>query len=440
MKNPRKTYHVKRITLSAFVLFLFSFSSAQNVLTPEQAVEIGLKNNLSIQVAKNEAQVAANNVTMGNAGMLPQINLTATDNISITKTNQKFATGQEQNRDNAKSQAITAGVALNWTLFDGLGMFVSYERLQQLSDMGELNARATIESEIEKILGAYYEALKQKQVLNAIQKNMALGEERIKIAERKFNIGSSSKLEYLQSKVDYNADKSALLKQGLILNNIKISLNELLGRDAATEFELPDSLSQSAPINDIAAFKTNENINMLMAEKNIRLAELSLKSLNASRLPKISLISNYNFTQSESQAGFLLSNRQLGPTIGLSATMPIFNGFSYNTGYKNSQLQLMSSRVRQTQMKIQTDAAITKSFNNYRNQLDILKLEEENIKVARENVVVVMERFKLGNASALEVKEAQQSLLEAETRLANARFEIKTAEIALKRVAGQLLK
>ncbi len=163
------------VILSLFILNTYS----QEVLTLEQAVEIGLKNNYSIQISKNESVMTANDVFIGNAGMLPSVNLNATQNNSIINSEQVFATGQEQSRKNAKSNALTAGVALNWTLFDGLGMFVTYEKLQQLRDMGELNARVSIEAAVESIINTYYAAVMQKQMLKVIRQNMDISTERI---------------------------------------------------------------------------------------------------------------------------------------------------------------------------------------------------------------------------------------------------------------------
>lgn len=433
--------HIKQIIF----LLLISISSslfAQEQLSLGQAVEIGLKNNFSIQVAKNNAEIDKNNTSAGNAGMLPEINLNVSTNNATVNTQQIFVSGQETNRKNAKSQGVATGLALNWTLFDGLGMFVSYERLKQIGDMGELNTKVAIETSVENIINTYYNIVRQKQLLKVIENAMSISGERVKISETKFNLGAESKLSFLQAKVDYNADKSASMKQKIVLNNFKITLNELLGRETSTKFEVTDTIiiSFKPAYEELKGIVLKQNVSLLQADKEIRLANLELRGIEAMRYPRIDLNANYNFSQSRSEAGFLLSNQSIGPSFGFTATVPLFNGFNLNRQSKNAKISVLNSNLQYDQVKNQLDAAVTRAFNDFQNQLEILTLEEENIKTARENIRAVMERFRLGNISSIEVKEAQRSFVEAENRYVTALYDAKTAETALKKMCGNFVK
>jgi outer membrane protein len=212
---------LKTILLTLAFIPLLGFS--QELLTPEQAVAIALENNYSIRIARNQAEMAANNVAYGNAGFLPSVDLGASHNSNIQNARQEYLSGQINERDNAKSSSLNMNAALNWTLFDGLAMFVTYEKLKEFEEMGELAARAAIERTIVNVLTSYHDLVRQKQRLQVIDKSIAISEERIRLADEKFQLGAASRLDILQAQVDYNTDRSDLLNGQELLPNIQNS-------------------------------------------------------------------------------------------------------------------------------------------------------------------------------------------------------------------------
>jgi outer membrane protein len=434
-----KLYKIK--ILLALLLTALHVARAQEVLTLDNAIEIGLKNNFSIQIAKNQAVIASNGLSLGKAGMLPQLNLNATQTNGIANSHQVFASGQEQDRPSAKSSSLVAGASLNWTLFDGMGMFVTYEKLKQLQELGALKARNSIELGVEAIINAYYQVVLQKQLQKVILSNMEISAERIKIAETKFNIGSDSKLTFLQAKVDYNADKSALLKQNFALDNSKVALNSLLGRDVNAKFDVADSIAiKYQPSLDELVKKTAQNTELIQAEKSVAVSKYSIKEYQARFYPRIGVFANYNYLQTESQAGFILSTRSIGPSYGFTATMNLFNGWNLNHDFKSAQLDYLNNKLQYSQIRNDLDAEVCKAFGNFNNQMEVLKLEQENLKTAIENRDASMERYRIGSISAFDVKEAQRSLTTAQNRLVQALFDAKVAETGLLRLSGGLVK
>lgn len=432
--------HNKKLFL-VLLLLVAQVAGAQDVLTLDKAIEIGLKNNFSIQIAKNQAVIAANGLSLGKAGILPQLNLNATQTNGIANSHQVFASGQEQDRPNAKSSSLVAGAALNWTLFDGMGMFVTYEKLKQLQELGALKARSTIENGVEAIINAYYQVVLQKQMQKVLRSNMEIAAERIKIAETKFNIGSDSKLTFLQAKVDFNADKSALLKQNIVLDNSKVSLNAFLGREANTKFDVIDTiLITFQPTHEELVKNAAQNAKLIQAEKSVAVANNSIKEFQAKFYPRIGVFANYNFLQTESQAGFILSTQSFGPSYGFTASFNLFNGWNLNRDLKSAQLDYLNNKLQYNQIKNDLDAELSKALANFNNQMELFKLEAENLKVAVENRDATMERYRIGSISAFDVKEAQRSLTTAQNRLVQALFDAKVSETTLLRLSGGLVK
>lgn len=424
------------------LLFPALLARAQEKLALNDAIALALKNNYAITISRNEAEIEKNNYSYGNAGFLPQVNLLASGNLANNDTRQHYASGLEVNKSGVGSNAVNSGVALTWTLFDGMKMFVTYQRLKELSDMGELQAKVNIENTVAAVISSYFNIVKEEQLIRAVDSAIVIYEERVRIAEMKLNIGSGSKLDVLQAKVDLNAQKSAQLKEKALLVSAKAALNQLLAREADTDFEVSDSLSVSykPQYDEIKKTVEKRNTSLLLAEKNISVYDLSLKETRSLRYPRLAMNLNYNFSRSENQAGFVLLNQNLGLNAGFTASWTIFNGFNTNRQVKNAALSLLNAQLGYSQANMQVSTGLLNAFTGFQNALALLKLEEDNYGIAQENVNVALESFRIGKTSSLELKEAQKSFEDAQARLVTARYSAKLAETELMRLAGMLVK
>ena len=407
-------------------------------------MEIALKNNFSIQIAKSQSDITTNDVTLGNAGMLPQVNVNASVNTASNNTHQKYSNPStpEVNKIGVGSNNINSGVYLNWTLFDGMKMFSTYDKLKELKAMGELNLKIEIENNIAKVINAYFDVVRQKQLIKAASEAISLYEERKKIAEMKLNVGSGSKLDVRQAEVDMNAQKSQLLKLQTALFNAKANLNQLLARTPETDFDTGDSIpiAYNPKYEDLKTSIEKQNNGLLFIEKNMNVSNYSLKEIRALRYPKLGINTNYIFSRSENQAGFILLNQNLGFNAGFTATWNLFNGFDLNWQVKDLQIQKLISKTQYDLAKMQIESNLATDYRNFYQAKDLLKLEEDNNKLAKENADVALESFRIGKISTLELKDVQKSFDDATIRLVNARYDAKTAETELMRLNGMLVK
>ena len=152
-----------------FIIILNSVTQilfAQEKLSLQQAIEIGLKNNYSIVIAKNESEIAKNNATPGNAGQLPTLDLGLTKEYNIIDSKQKYSDGAEVDKNGATANSMNANALLNWTIFDGFKMFASHKKLQELEAMGSLSSKILIENALSQIIVTYYNVVRQKQLIN----------------------------------------------------------------------------------------------------------------------------------------------------------------------------------------------------------------------------------------------------------------------------------
>ncbi len=420
----------------------FIASAQTTAITIEQAVEIALKNNYDISIAKNQAKEATNSNTLGNAGMLPVVSLNAAGTLATNATKQEFSTGQVIDKNGVQSQNITTGAYLTWTVFDGLKMFATRERLKELESMGMLNIKIAMENTLVNVISSYYTIVMEKQMILGLKENIEVSEERLKIAQKKFDIGSSSKVDVLQAKVDMNAQKSALMKENILLSEAKETLNQLLILPVDKDFDVQDTipLMNDYKYEELKNAITSKNSDLLFAQKNIDISRYMIREARANYYPRLNLNANYIFSRAENQAGFTLLNQNLGLNLGFTLGWTIFNGFNNAAVVKNLKLNLENSTLQYESTKTQLQLGLIKAFKKYENALAVLELETDNKKLAKENLDISIERFQLGNSTSIELKTVQQSYQEAIDRLSSARYSAKVSETDLLKLSGGVVK
>lgn len=426
-------------------LFALIFSTLiafpQGLLTADQAVAIALENNYSIRLAKKQVEMVSNNVSLGNAGFLPTVDVGATQTNNIQNSRQEYLSGQINERDNAKSNSLNLNTTLNWTLFDGLAMFVSYEKLKEFEQMGELAARATIERTIVNVLNSYYDLVRQKQRLQVIDKSIAISEERIRLAEEKFLLGAASRLDILQAQVDFNTDRSDLLNGLEVYRTSKIRLNNLMARDINLDFDVEAEIGrvELPEWNNLFESVMANNTYLQMSFADSRIASLQLRETQSRRMPRLNANLGYSYVKSESESGFLKSNRTSGINYGISIGWNVFNGFNLNRQIANARIMLESAEIELMDFRSQLEADLTATYLSMQSKIQLVDFEEQNLDVANLNLSIAMERFRLGELSGFELREAQKNFLAAESRLINARYQARIVEINLKEISGNIL-
>jgi outer membrane protein TolC len=430
-----------KISLLILVLFITN-SYAQKLLTIDDAIGIALKNNFSITIAEREKNISDNNASLGNAGFLPDLSASGTYTESVNNTRQDLYTGTLIDRKNNESSNLSSSVNLNWTIFDGLAMFASYDALKEMKETGEINYRDAVENNIAGLLSTYNDIVRKGVVLEVISRSIKISEERVKLAENKREVGSASKFDMLQAQVDLNEDRSLYLNAELAYQQSKALLNQLMGRSPAEDFTVTDTIivNKNLQLEDIRLSVLSNNAGLQRAEKNKSIAKADLRLVRADLFPEISLFGSYSFLKSETQAGQVRSNKNYGYSYGVSASINLFNGLNTRRQIENAEIQTEIAGLEFDSLKNSIEASLQNVYKAYQNSLKLIELENENLRITEENVEIALERLRLGNITQLEFREAQVNLLDAQSRLVNAQYEAKSAETELLRISGQLVK
>ncbi len=428
------------------ILGIFSLiqSHAQNV-TIEEVIQIALQKNYDVQVIQATGAIAANDNKYAFGAFIPFVNATGSYiKNNIDSRNITFD-DKEITRTGAKATISNGSVQAIWTLFDGTRMFATRKRIQELAALGEVNIRNQMMNTTAAIITNYYSIIRQKQQLKAIQELMAVSEERVKLAERKLQVGTGGKPELLQAKVDLNAQRTAILAQLTLIQQLKDQMNGLLAMSLPDVYDVADSI----PINLLLTMeevltnieKTNQTL--AAAKKNIDVAELVLRENRSSRSPIINFTTAYTYFKTENELAVSpvaqKYTQNQGYNYGLTLAVPIMNGMNVNRLIGQAKLNLQRQKLIYDQQLTLALVGVRNAFVNYDNAKKALLIEDENIVLAKENVAIAFEGFKRGITTFIELRTAQQSLADAYNRLIAARYLAKVSETELLRLKGSLL-
>lgn len=414
---------------------------AQERLTLEDAIARALQYNYDIQVVRATAQQAAVNNTAGNAGMLPNVNLGGTVLAGSATTRIEFADGRVQDVANAGTLQYGGAAMVDWILFDGGGMFIRKRQLNELQAIGEVQLKEQVQATVSQVVQAYAQAVFQKQQGVAIDSALSLAKVRMVLSQLKFETGSSAKVDFLQARADYNARQSDSLSQEAALTAAFADLNLLMGSDAYASYAIDDSLTLNTALQPTERERLQSmNFTLDIARRQAVVSKLGYDNARANMLPTLSFNGAYNYNRTQSQAGFALFNRSYGPQGALNLLVPVFQGGNLRRVSKVAGLQALRDQLLYEKQNTELGRQYRTAWRNYETAVAAYNLEKQNIGFAKENLDIQKARFRVGIATTLETREAENSYVQALIRLYTAAYNLKVNETLVLELEGQLVK
>ena len=436
-----------RIRLLSFSILFFAgilSVEGQVVFGLKDCINTGLERNFSILISRNNESISENNYTLGNAGYLPSVDITSRYGGTLNNTTQNLADGSRNESTGMHNTTTNAGASLGWTIFDGFNVQTTYKKLNELKQLGSLNTRLAVENLITSIVAGYYNYIQQVQTLKNLEYAMTLSKERLRIDQDRYLLGSSSKLQVLQSQVYLNADSSRLSNQFEVVRASQVRLNELMAlEDLGTQFLSSDTMITVDPylLYEKLLDQTLEgNTNLNIALKNKTVSEYDYKIITSRSYPYLNLSTGYNYNFNTYSTGTYNSQATNGLNYGLTLGMNIFDGFNQRRSIANSDIEVQNKELRYLEVEQGIKADLITIYHVYSNNLRLIKLEEQNLKTATENLDIALERYMLGSLSGIDLREVQKSLLDAKERLLAIQYQTKLAEISLKLISGTIME
>ena len=433
----------RNIIMTALLTALTAMASAQT-LTLQECLSRGLENNYSIRISRNQEQMAHNNATLANAGYLPSIDLSAGYNADLANSDSKLrATGETSEVRNSLDQTLNAGIGVSWTIFDGFKISTSYKQLKELERMGETSTRIALEDFIAGLTAEYYNFIQQRLRLANYYYAVTLSKERLRIVEERYNIGNFSRLDYQQAKVDFNADSAQYIKQQEVVLTSRIALNEMMAFD---EVYTPIETSENTIVTDTTFQFTDlwermlaSNAELLLASQNSTLAELDYKKVLSRNYPYVKFKAGYDYSFSKYDTNSYTRRSNWGGNAGITGGFNLWDG-NRKRERRNAKIEIENAQLQHNRLELALKAELGNLWQAYRNNIELLNLEKQNVITARENHEIAKERYMLGDISGIEMREAQKSLLDAEERLLSVEYQTKVCEISLLQITGDISK
>ncbi len=415
---------------------------AQEVYTLQQCLEKGLENNYDLRILRNDEQAAKNNATLANAGYLPTLDLSAGWSSTFDNTDtQARSTGETTSQRDVFDQTLRAGVNLNWTLFDGFNISTTYKKLKELERIGETNTRIAVSDFIADLSIEYYNYVQQQIRLKNFLYAVMLSKERLRVAEERYHIGSSSGLDYQQAKVDFNADSAQYMKQQELVVTSRINLNLLMAsKEMNRKLHVQDTsivVNQGLNFDELMKSTLTNNDNLVRAKQNTKIAELNYRRVLSRNYPSLKLNAGYGYTHNKYDISSTQSRDNWGLNGGLTLGFNLWDGNRHREK-QNARIEVRNAQLTVEQLEQRMKAELSNEWHSYTNSLQLVRLERQNLITAHDNHEVAQYRYLKGDLSGIEMREAQKSLFDAEERLLSAQYNAKVCEIYLLLISGNM--
>jgi outer membrane protein TolC len=428
------------IVLILVLLFSKEKIAAQNNLSLKEAVTIAIQNSYDIKLVENSLSIAKNNNNYGVAGGLPTVTATGTNNNTLTTISQTFPdASRNTTRSGVDGSTLNGGLSATMILFNGYRIAATKDRLESIQKQTEAVLQTQMLNTSSIVMQQYYNVIRQLAFLKTIEKSIEASEQRVAIVKTRQEIGVANQADLLQSSIDLNALLQAKQNQLLVLDQVKADLYNSMVLPANSDYIFTDSIQvdQKLILSDVES-KMKAHPLLQSAQQLINVNQFLEKETKALMYPTLRANSGFNYNSNKSTAGFILLNESYGPFLGFNLSIPIYAGTSSKRAYQNAKISTVSAKIQYDNTAQSLATELFKTYQNYQNSLKQTPTEIENYKMSDALLTLVMDRFRLGEATIVDVKQAQQSFETAGFRLTSLRFSAKIAEIELKRLSNQL--
>ena len=429
-----------------YILLIFTVSAGlqaqEKMITKSEAVQLALENNYGIKISNNNLKIAENNKGIMNTGFLPTLTGNAGTTYNLDNTEAEFSNGEITNLTGAESSRYNASLNLNYTLFDGLGRHYNYQQLKEQYNLSELQARETIENTIFQLFTVYYNVAKLTENVTLLNQSLHISKDRLARVEYQFDYGQNTKLDILNAEVDVNNDSINLLNTKQVLINAKRDLYVVLGKNGFPDFTVDTLVNFSLTLNKevLKDLVNQNNVSLQQIESNIAVSDFQLKSNRSGYLPSIGLTGSYGWNKSNNNAAsFLSTSTNTGFSGGLNLTWSLFDGGRTRTLVQNAKINFETQQLFKEQTELEIDRDFNNAWEDYQNKLFVLQTQVKNVQTNTNNFNRTEERYKLGQVTSIEFRQAQLNLINAIGDKNAAKYDAKLAELQLMQLSGQLL-
>jgi outer membrane protein len=440
--------------ITVLLVAAFFSSHAQTRMTLQDCLNYAYQNNPGLQSSRSAIQQAEARVGEYLATGFPQINFNADlgDNYKIPVTFVPAAifdpTAPEGTLVPVQFGTKYTGRAIadvNQMVFSG-SYFVGLKAAKTYTELSKRELVKTETDLVEAIKKAYYSVLVNRERHDLVIKNYQRLDSLFRQTRIMYENGFAEKIDVNRVQVQFNNISQAVKNSSAGLEISMQLLKFQMGMPQEQEIILDDNLQtiQLSALNENfkEGFNYNNRIEFSTLEVNKALVELDIKNIKAQYLPSLDLYANYGATYGTSVFNNFVQfgeNWVSFGAFGLRAKVPIFDGLQKSKIIQQKKLQFDRVEFNQQLVKNQIDLEQQQYSLQLQNNLDALKVQEENMKLAEEVYTIVVIKYKEGVGSNIEVIDADAAYKEAQVNYFTALYDALISTVDLEKAYGKLL-
>jgi outer membrane protein len=424
---------IQRSISYIFVSLLITATAiGQDSLTLSGALEQALKNNYGLIISRADLEVAEINNNWGTAGRYPTIGFDASDNNNYELNNSVY------------TNRLSAGLGVNWLLFDGFRVTITKNKLENLEDFSSGRLAVQVESSIEDVILGYYNVLLQQEQLKVLKTVMELSDDRYQYELKKQSLGGSVTYNVLQAKNTFLTDKANYMNQEVMVRNTIRNLNFMMGIAPSqtwafaedfvadtSDYILADLLSKMKADNQTLK---NQYINLLLQEN-----ETSLQK--SAYYPSLSLGAgmDYGHTRAYSGGAQSLNNETLTPYGNVRLSFDIYSAGNRKRGVEIAKINQDIAQVEIDQMEHALSNELFNLYDYHQVRLELLNVANENLEAAELNLSISEDKYRSGVINSFNYRDIQLIYLNVSYQHLQAVYNLISSKTGLTRITGGFL-
>jgi len=448
--------HKSMKTLFALIILISGFTVSGQQLTLSDAVQLALERNYDIVIERESIKVAQNNNNWGEAGRYPKLDLNVGFNNSLSN-NIKTAT-PFQIQDLVINSTLQPGIALNWTIFNGMKIIMSKRRLEGLQAETEGNASVVISNTIQSVILGYYTALLEQTRVEQFKKQMNLSRDKYEYLQIKKDLGASVTSDLLLEESNYLTDSTNFINQQLRYRNAIRNLNTLLVEDdLEREYEFENPGLEFGDLDKEQLFEqlNAENVDLRKQYISQAILEYNTRINKADRYPTLSLGMGYNYTQGRidlSNANFPSENGPVpGPADPLTTatgstyanftiSFNLFNGGRITRAIQNAVIQEDIGNARLDQLKNNLSRDLLQAYDAYQVRRQLYGINQRKRETDEKNLEISTEKYRNGTINSFDYRIVQNNALVSSIQELQSIYDLIDSKVTVMRLTGGIVR
>ena len=434
----------KWIIVSLALIVLDPGLRGQELLSLEEAIRIGLEQNLGLQIARKSEEIAYNNASRAAAGQMPSLALNSNAGYRNQNTSIEFSSPGIEPVDVRGAGTFTLGASLDatYTVFDGFRKKYQFERLQRGGQISAAQTNVQLQGLMLRILSGYAAVQGASSLVGSSEEAVAISRERLDRAKDALRFGTGSSLTVMEAEVALNQDITRLEAARQQWRLQKRSLNRALQRDPTLDFivEPQIPLQNTLDLATLQEAARANNPNLIAIQEQLQGARLDEKIASATLWPRLVANASYGYNRQDNEAGLILNQATLGPSGGLGLSFPLYDAGLRRQQIETARLARESVQLSEADLILQVDLEIQNAWDRYQLALQQLQREQENLVLAQAVLDRTRELVDLGQLGQLDFRTAQLNLQRSLDVITNFRLQVRQAELELLHLAGLLAK